>query len=51
VRFMINYIRSLLCLHDWELIGRAVHSKNARHMKLVCTYRCKKCGYVQRVRL
>jgi len=51
MRFIINYVRSLLCQHDWELIGRVMHENVNGRKKLIYTYRCKKCGYVQRVRL
>ena len=51
MRWLINYIRSCFCSHEWELIfdkvifdstkttGRAIPDD---HIKV---YRCKKCGY------
>lgn len=46
MRWVINYIRSCFCEHEWELIhhsfvnggewGDSYHSK---------VYRCKKCGH------
>lgn len=48
MRWLINYIRSCFCKHDWELIfSTAVYdlcgSKEIpdHHVKV---YRCKKCG-------
>ncbi len=53
LRFIVTYIRSLLCPHDWELIGKITYRDpfNGQVWKCVHTYRCKKCGYVQRVEL
>lgn len=44
MRWLINYIRSCFCSHEWELIFDVfVHGDFDRYN---CkTYRCKKCGY------
>lgn len=45
MRWLINYIRSCFCKHDWEMIFDAraeVDWNKVYHRK---TYRCKKCGY------
>ena len=45
MRWIINYIRSCFCKHEWELIFHAnVKSLDGsnNHCK---TYRCTKCGY------
>lgn len=50
MRWFINYIRSLFCLHDWEFIARVecygADERIPAYYKIV--YRCKKCGYVQK---
>lgn len=41
MRWLINYIRSCFCTHEWELIFNVQIGEC-----YVCkTYRCKKCGY------
>ena len=54
MRKLINYIRSCFCKHDWEMIFD-VDLRNTG----VCggystytekTYRCKKCGFIQKVK-
>lgn len=54
MRKLINYICSCFCKHDWEMIFD-VSVKNTG----ICgeystydekTYRCKKCGFVQKVK-
>lgn len=45
MRWLINYIRSCFCKHDWELIFRGEVRDDwgsHYHNKI---YRCKKCGY------
>lgn len=43
-RWLINYIRSCFCKHDWELIfnGTVEDGSSFYQCKV---YRCKKCGY------
>lgn len=48
MRWLINYIRSCFCKHDWELISEAdfyFENKYSKPYKNVKLYRCKKCGY------
>lgn len=53
MRWLINYIRSCFCKHDWELmsetnIWESADDKYPIGMKW--TYRCKKCGYFKTYR-
>lgn len=54
MRWLINYIRSLFCNHDYELLDETDVHTNAycidgitRKVKIGrrWTYRCRKCGY------
>ena len=47
MRFLIDYIRSCFCKHDWELIF-ATNVENDCGNYHCKTYRCKKCGYAKR---
>lgn len=54
MRFLINYIRSCFCRHDFELIGEtstyeSPHSE--RPYKRTKTYFCKKCGYHKQIKI
>lgn len=51
MRFLINYIRSCFCQHDWEMIFD-IKDFEVRDIIIgtqdiydIKTYRCKKCGY------
>lgn len=47
MRWIVNYIRSCFCAHEFELIFNVkVHTEINEY--LVKTYRCKKCGYAKR---
>ncbi len=52
LRAICNYLRQCICPHEFELISKITtvdEFNNAiGHRK---TYRCEKCGYVQRVKL
>lgn len=54
MRRLINYIRSCFCKHDWENLGQMnifnEFSDTIPYERRI-TYRCKKCGYTQRVKL
>ena len=55
MRWLINYIRSCFCKHEWELIFDTTltgchldgtpYEYPVGHIK---TYRCKKCGIMKR---
>lgn len=45
MRWLINYIRSCFCKHDWELIFNSVVQDDIGSQWRQKTYRCKKCGY------
>lgn len=53
MKWIINYIRSCFCNHEWEYIAnnRLWADENDKmpyaYQKV---YRCKKCGYVQKVK-
>lgn len=54
MRYLVNYIRSLFCKHDWELLRKidvyeSEHSKMPHSHRVI--YRCKKCGFVQKIKL
>lgn len=46
MRWLINYIRSCFCKHEWEILWDVEHYNDYYteiwHSR---TYRCKKCGY------
>ena len=44
MRWLINYIRSCFCKHEWELIFD-VFVDNVNYRYHCKTYRCNKCGY------
>lgn len=54
MRNLINYIRSCFCKHEWELIFNVDVTKHGILEEYSTynekTYRCRKCGYVQKVR-
>lgn len=54
MRWLINYIRSCFCKHEWELLSRANvwndtdwcgRTVEPYNVGTQWTYRCKKCGY------
>lgn len=52
MRWLINYIRSLFCKHEWEFLKNVEYfDKPGDKMPVRRTliYRCKRCGYVQRI--
>lgn len=53
MRWLINYIRSCFCKHDWELIKHE-EAYNPEYSWLTkrhdWIYRCKKCGYMKTYR-
>lgn len=53
MRWLINYIRSLFCKHEWERIAKIANhsdwSDSSMPIGYTEVYRCKKCGYVQKI--
>lgn len=47
MRYIIQYIRSCFCNHEWELIFATKVYANS-NIYWCKTYRCKKCGYSRR---
>ena len=46
MRWLINYIKSCFCNHDWELIHDVFVNGGGYYDSYYCkVYRCKKCGY------
>ena len=53
MRFLINYIRSYFCKHEFELIGETEIYRcdtSIRPYKYTITYFCKKCGYFKQIK-
>ena len=50
MRKLINYIRSCFCDHEYELIYETKVECDSGTTYRVKTYRCRKCGFVQRVK-
>lgn len=48
MRWLINYIRSCFCKHDWEIIFDGAVKTYGDGLYYAKTYRCKKCGYSKR---
>lgn len=53
MKWLINYIRSCFCDHDWEHIHDIRHIEYEINAVIGYTkiYRCKKCGYVQKIKM
>lgn len=52
MRWLINYIRSCFCNHEWELLTESlVYEKEIGSMpcRKVWIYRCKKCGFKNKI--
>ena len=52
MRWLINYIRSCFCKHEWERIHNVnIYDEFSRDMACghLDVYRCNKCGYVQKI--
>lgn len=46
MRWLINYIRSCFCKHDWEMLThQRVFNENGNIIGEKWIYRCKTCGY------
>lgn len=52
--WIINHIRMWFCKHEFEDLGRTktyFTERSSMPVAITKIYRCKKCGYVQRVRM
>lgn len=50
MRRLIIFIRSLFCEHEWVNLGEHKHACFDGSFVICKIYRCKKCGYVQRIK-
>lgn len=51
MRWLINYIRSCFCKHDWEMLKEVhLYDESGGIVHAYQFYRCNKCGYVQKVK-
>ena len=48
MRTLIEYIRSCLCKHDWELLFNTDIVDGDKLFNSIKVYRCKKCGLEKR---
>ena len=48
MRWLINYIRQCFCKHDFELLTKYRYRDPWAGDYILVTYRCKKCGYIQK---
>lgn len=48
IRWMINYIKSCSCDHEWELIFDEKWTELMVGNRSCKVYRCRKCGYSKR---
>ena len=54
MRWILNYIRQMLCKHDFELLTKVqiyMDEGDNLPIKTRYIYRCQKCGYISRVNL
>lgn len=51
LRKICNYFRECWCKHEFELLAQVTVDELLLGTSCHNTYRCKKCGFVQRVRL
>lgn len=50
-RILCNYLRGCWCKHDFELLAEVRTHDTLGGTSTHQTFRCNKCGFVQRVRL
>lgn len=48
MRTLIEYIRSCLCKHDWELLFNTDIMDGNKLFNSIKVYRCRKCGLEKR---
>lgn len=53
LRKIIQYFHSCACEHEWELISNSQYYQDNEILpyKAKKIYRCKKCGYSQKIKL
>lgn len=54
MRWLINYIRSCFCKHEWEQLRKdlAVYGSSLEMpIYYETVYRCKKCGMIQKIKI
>lgn len=55
MRWLINYIRSCFCKHEWEPLKEDLPVYNGENSNIpiyyLTVYRCKKCGMVQKIKI
>lgn len=55
MKWLINYIRSCFCKHDWkkllEIKGFDINILKEVPTSYIFIYRCKKCGMVQKIKI
>jgi hypothetical protein len=51
LRTICNYFRQCACNHDFETLATVKVTDEVGSTSYHRTYRCKKCGFVQRVKL
>lgn len=54
MRWLINYIQSCFCKHEWEHIRCiGIYDGYQKDVKIghLDVYRCNKCGYVQKIKM
>lgn len=48
MRWLVNYIRSCFCKHEWVLLNETrVHNNAGMIIGTRWTHRCKNCGYTK----
>lgn len=50
MRWVINYIRSCFCKHEWELIFDGKVNTSCNDFYTMKGYRCTKCGLYKKYR-
>lgn len=54
MRWLINYIRSCFCKHEWEHIHNIdIYNESSGNMPSghLDVYRCNKCGFIQKIKM
>ncbi len=51
MRWLITYIRSCFCRHEWERLAIVDLVRDDKKVGYIWMYRCKKCGYVKKYKV